>query len=139
MKLVEQLKRDEGVVRHAYKDHLGYLTIGIGFLIDERKGGYMPDEVMEFWLGYEIEKRREALNKALPFFNSLDEARQGALINMAYQLGVNGVLAFKKMLHSMHRGDYDIAAKEALDSRWATQTPERAKRIAKQIETGEWQ
>ena len=139
MNISEQLKRDEGVVKHAYRDHLGYLTIGIGFLIDERKGGRMPDEVMEFWLGYEIEKRRVALSKAIPFFDDLDEARQGALVNMAYQLGVNGVLAFKKMLHSMQRGDYDIAAKEALDSRWATQTPERAKRIAKQIETGEWQ
>ncbi len=137
--LKKQLRRDEGVVKHAYRDHLGYLTIGAGFLIDERRGGAMPDAVIDFWLDYEIDQRRNALKAILPFFNALDEVRQDALVNMAYQMGVNGLLGFKRTLHYLQRGDYELAAKEALDSNWAKQTPERAARIAKQIETGVYQ
>ena len=137
--LKKQLKRDEGVVKHAYRDHLGYQTIGVGFLVDKRRGGGIPDAVIDFWLDYEIEKRRNALKAILPFFNALDEVRQDALVNMAYQLGVNGLLGFNRTLHYMQRGDYELAAKEALDSNWAKQTPERAARIAKQIKTGVYQ
>jgi len=137
--LKKQLLRDEGVVKHAYRDHLGYLTIGVGFLIDERRGGAMPDAVIDFWLDYEIDQRRNALKSILPFFNALDEVRQDALVNMAYQLGVNGLLGFNRTLHYLQRGDYELAAKEALDSNWAKQTPERAARIAKQIATGVYQ
>lgn len=139
MDIKKQLMRDEGKVRHAYNDHLGYLTIGIGFLIDERKGGGIPEVVMDFWLEYEINQRRAALKQALPFFDSLNEARQGALINMAYQMGVKGVLGFKETLRHFANGDYDLASKEALNSLWARETPERAKRISKQIKTGVWQ
>jgi len=132
----KQLMRDEGVVKHVYLDHLGYQTIGAGFLVDKRKGGGVPDPVIDFWLDYEIEQRRNALKTMLPFFNALGPARQDALINMAYQLGVNGLLGFNRTLHYLQRGDYELAAKEALDSIWAKQTPERAKRIAEQIKTG---
>lgn len=137
--LKKQLRRDEGVVSHVYLDHLGYQTIGVGFLVDKRRGGGIPDDVIDFWLDYEIEQRRNALKTMLPFFNALDAARQDALINMAYQLGVNGLLNFKRTLHYMQRGDYELAAKEALNSNWAKQTPERAARIAKQIKTGVYQ
>lgn len=55
------------------------------------------------------------------------------MANMAYQLGVSGVLRFRKMLEALRAGDREKAAEEALDSAWATQTPERAQRVARLI------
>ena len=62
--------------------------------------------------------------------------RQAIVLNMGYQLGVTGLFNFKRMWIAFDEGDYVKAAKEALDSRWAKQTPERAKRVAMVIETG---
>jgi len=53
-----------------------------------------------------------------------------ALLNMAYQLGVSGLLNFSKMLTALQAGDREEAAREALDSLWAKQTPNRARRVA---------
>ena len=61
--LKKQLIRDEGDVPYAYQTALGYLTIGVGFLIDKRKGGRLPDAVRDFWLDYEINKTTAELEK----------------------------------------------------------------------------
>ena len=139
-----QLHRDEGAVivngRHVvYDDHLGFATIGYGRLVDQRRGGGLSDAEAEFLLSNDIERVARDLTIRLPWFSDLDEPRQGALINMAFQLGVNGLLAFRKTLPLIEAGKWDDAAAEALRSAWARQTPNRAKRIAQQIRTGEWQ
>lgn len=127
--LLEDLKRDEGWVPHAYEDHLGYLTIGYGFLIDERRGGELPREVAEEWLRKAASERWWKLCKLEPWLLSQPEDVQRAIANMAYQLGVNGVRGFTRMLGALRANDRERAAQEALDSKWATQTPERAKRV----------
>ena len=131
--ITQDLKSDEGWKSHAYRDHLGYLTIGYGFLIDERRGGRMPEHIGEDWLRWEIAERMDALHDELPWLHSQTENVIRALVNMAYQLGVNGVLNFKRMLAALKSGDREKAAEEALDSRWAQQTPNRAKRVASWI------
>lgn len=137
--LQRQLRGDEGARAHPYKDHLGYLTIGIGRCIDPRKGiGLRPDE-QQFLLMNDIRDRVVALSNRLPWFVRLDEARQGVLINMAFQLGTDGLLGFKKTLHLVEAGAYAAAAAEMMDSDWAVQTPERAARLSKQMQTGVWQ
>ena len=128
-KLIEDLKSDEGWRPFAYEDHLGFLTIGFGFLIDERRGGELPVEIAEDWLTYAAIKRWDELRVALPWLDLMAEDVQRALANMAYQLGVNGVLRFRKMLAKLKQGNRAAAAAEALDSRWAVQTPRRAKRV----------
>jgi lysozyme len=133
----EALKADEGWVPHVYQDHLGFDTLGFGFLVDRRKGGRIPLPVAEFWLTFEIRERWMALDKAHPWFRDLPTGVQAALVNMAYQLGVAGVLAFRKMWACLARFDYRGAAAEALDSRWAQQTPARARRVAAAIALGE--
>lgn len=139
-KLTAQLKADEGVRQHVYKDHLGYETIGVGRLVDERKPGSGLRMVeIEFMLANDIHDRYRQLNQTLTFFKDLDEARQGALLNMSFQLGVEGLLAFKNTLSAIRRGEYEVAAAHMLDSLWAKQTPARARRMAAQISTGEWQ
>ena len=127
--LLEDLKNDEGWCPHAYQDHLGYWTIGFGFLIDEEKGGEIPVEIAEQWLRYAAEKKWKQLLWMHAWVQDQPAHVQRALANMAYQLGVGGVSQFKKMLAALQEGDYEKAATEALDSRWAIQTPNRAKRV----------
>lgn len=127
--LINDLKHDEGWEPSAYEDSLGYLTIGYGFLIDDRKNGEIPRHIAEEWLRYAAMIRWNNLVSARPFLNDLPEDVQRSLANMAYQLGVNGVLNFKRMLAALESNDRVLAATEALDSRWNTQTPNRAKRV----------
>ena len=128
--LKTRLRSDEGWAAFPYKDHLGFDTIGYGFLIDRKKGGGLPKVVAEFWLDYLIQERTKALTLAWPPFTKQPEEIQSSLLEMSYQMGVAGVLAFKKMLAALERGDQAEAERQALDSTWATQTPGRAKRIA---------
>lgn len=137
--LKRQLKGDEGVKRSVYNDHLGYATIGVGRLVDSRKGGGLRPVEIDFLLSNDIEDRVRALNAKLPWFFKLDEARQGVLLNMAFQMGTDGLLAFANTLKLVAGGQYAEAAENMLKSKWATQTPERARRLARQMETGEWQ
>jgi lysozyme len=58
---------------------------------------------------------------------------------MAFQMGLKGLLAFSTTLSHIRVGRYDEAAVAMLESIWAKQTPERAIRLSKQMETGEWQ
>lgn len=137
--IVRQLKADEGVRTTAYQDHLGFWTIGVGRLIDVRKpgAGLRPGEV-EMLLRNDIEDRIVALGNALPWFHDLDQARQGVLVNMAFQLGVKGLMGFVTTLDLIAKGQYAKAADQMLRSKWAKQTPDRAARLAKQMMTGKW-
>lgn len=138
-KLTAQLRRDEGQRPLAYQDHLGYWTIGVGRLIDSRKpgAGLRPDEI-DYLLRNDINDRVAALTKALPWFVKLDEARQGVLLNMAFQMGTAGLLAFRQTLGLVRDGKYTEASEQMLKSKWAEQTPARAKRLSEQMKTGEW-
>lgn len=137
--LTAQLRRDEGNRATAYKDSMGWLTIGVGRLIDSRKpgAGLRPDEI-DYLLRNDINDRVAALQKALPWFAKLDQARQGVLINMAFQMGTAGLLAFRQTLGLVRDGKYAEAADQMLKSKWAEQTPARAKRLSEQMRTGEW-
>jgi lysozyme len=143
MNIVDQLRRDEGEVkqngRHvAYQDHLGFWTLGIGRLIDGRRGGGLTDQEADYLLMNDINTRIAELDRRLPYFNGLDEARKGVLINMSFQLGINGLLNFRNTLRHLELGNYDAASREMLNSNWARQTPNRANRLSRQMRTGEW-
>ena len=127
--LIEDLKNDEGFEPSAYKDTLGYLTIGYGFLIDDRKGGKIPTHIAEDWLRYAAVIRWNRLLCAKPWLEDAPEAVQRALGNMTYQLGVDGVLGFRKMLRALEQHNWKLAKEEGLDSEWAKQTLSRAKRV----------
>ena len=137
--LTAQLTRDEGRERSVYLDHLGYATIGVGRLIDKRKGGGLRDDEIDYLLRNDINDRIDALARRIPWFLELDGARQGALLNMSFQLGVDGLLGFKNTLARVRAGNFAGAASGMRQSLWAKQTPERAERLAKQMETGLWQ
>lgn len=133
-----QLRLDEGEKLHAYQDHLGYWTLGVGRLIDKRKGGGITLEESSYLLENDIRKRRAEVARRIPWFEGLDVVRQGVLLNMAFQMGVDGLMGFKNTLGMISRREYNDAARGMLQSLWAKQTPERAYRLSEQMRTGEW-
>lgn len=138
--LNEQLRADEGVETCAYQDHLGYWTIGVGRLIDRRKqGAGLRESEIDMLLDNDINDRIFKLREKLPWFTSLGEARQGVLLNMSFQLGVEGLLGFQTTLGLVKEGRHEEAAEQMLKSKWATQTPKRAYKMAEQMKTGVWQ
>lgn len=137
--LIKQLRRDEGEILHAYEDHLGFWTIGVGRLIDKRRGGGISEEESAYLLNNDITRVTQGLGRRLAWFDELDPARKGVLLNMAFQMGVDGLLGFTNTLKLVEEGNYTAAAKAMMESKWATQTPARALRLSKQMETGEWQ
>lgn len=136
---VDQIKRHERLVLHAYKDSLGYLTIGYGRLIDKAKNGGISEGEAEYLLQNDVSIVLNALRRNITFFERLSAPRQAVLMNMAFQMGINGLLKFKKTLTLIEMGDYDAAADNMLKSLWAKQTPNRANEMAQQMRSGQWQ
>lgn len=137
IELLVQLYRDEGEKLQAYQDSLGFWTIGIGRLIDARKGGGITQEESGLLLLNDIKKHTDAVVSRLPWVVQLSPARLGALINMHFQMG-NGLFGFVNSLALIQAGRFEDAAKAMKESLWARQTPERALRITEQIRTNRW-
>jgi lysozyme len=132
-KLKGEIRKEEGWKGTAYQDSLGYWTIGFGFLVDARKSDSLPMAVADVWLDYKIQEKVNALDAQIPWWKNQPEEVQQALVNMAYQLGVEGLLKFKTTLSLLEAGDREGAANSAMKSLWAKQTPARAKRVTDQI------
>lgn len=122
-----ELMRDEGVKLKPYRDTVGKLTIGVGRNLDDV--GISTTEA-EFMLSQDIERTLKALDAALPWWHGLDATRQRVLTNMAFNMGVAGLLGFKNTLAAVKAGRYDDAAAGMLASKWAGQVGDRAKRLA---------
>jgi lysozyme len=137
-RIISRLVEDEGEILHAYPDHLGFITIGVGRLIDPKKGGGISSDESRYLLANDIRKWM-AIAGQWPWFDTLDWARQGVIICMLHQLGARGVSNFRKMIDALARKDYETAADEMLDSGWRKQTPERCERMAAIMRTGVWQ
>lgn len=147
---VKRLQLHEGLRLQPYFCTKGKQTIGIGRNLDanpitEEEAKVVGDwlhgitiEGAKYLLRNDIRKTIEACKKELPFFAKLDDERQYALVDMAFNLGINGLLKFKKMLAFMWIGDYSSAAGECLKSRYAQETKSRAQRIAHLIRYGIW-
>lgn len=121
-KLEEELVRDEGEVLHCYQDTLGYWTIGVGQLIDHRKGGGISQAASRFMLAEKIASIEKALDARIPWWRTLTDARQRVLVNMAYNLGVAGLMGFVNTLAAAKDGRYEDAAKGIRASKAARQT-----------------
>ena len=132
--LLEQLKDFEGLELKAYQCTAGKTTIGLGRnLVD-----YGITEEEAYYLAKNnINELEDELDRAIPWWRQLDDARQRALINLSYNVGTTTLLKFKKTLQYLEDGSYEEAAKEVLDSRWADQVGRRAIFISNVFLTGE--
>lgn len=138
MDLKTQLREFEGTVPYAYQDHLGFWTIGVGRLIDQRKGGGLSEDEIDYLLENDIRRKTAEVYDALPWVKNMNEPRQAVVIGMAFQMGLKGLLGFTSTLASMRDERYADAAEGMRRSKWAQQTPRRVNRLAHQMETGEW-
>lgn len=124
--LLQDLIRDEDLREKPYRDSVGKLTIGIGRNLDDR--GISRDEAV-YLCRNDIAIATGDLDRAVPWWRDLPEPAQRGLANMCFNLGWPRLSAFKKMLAALEAHDFDRAADEALDSKWARQVGERADRI----------
>ena len=126
-KLIEAVKLSEGFRDRVYKDSLGIDTIGYGFAI---KDLVLDEDISEMILKRKLEALIERVNKRFDFVECLPEEAQEVIYEMCYQLGVTGVSKFMKTLLYLENEEFNMASKEMLDSKWASQTPNRAKRLS---------
>jgi len=124
--LREDLIAEEGVRLKPYLCPAGETTIGVGRNLDDV--GITQDEAMEM-LDNDIDRVNAQLAKALPWLETKPPDVQRAIANMTFQMGIGALLKFKKMLAAIQARDYNAARREALNSAWAKQTPQRAKRV----------
>lgn len=133
--LHEQLIRDEGLVLEAYRDSRGFLTIGVGHNLDAR--GISKEAALAI-LDDDVQDVKTALLGKFPWMRDLSPPRLGALINLAFNLGVAGLSGFKKTLKFAEAGEWVRASEELLASDYARQLPARAQRVAQQLKTDQW-
>ena len=136
-KLVAQLKRHEGVKSHAYKCTADMITVGVGRNIDENGGIGLSDDEIDYLLENDIKRCKQELI-SLSWFTDLDSVRQDALVNLCFNLGLTRLMGFKNAMAAMAEGDYERAADEFYDSRWAKQVKSRADEVCEMIRTGRY-
>lgn len=131
--MVADLRRDEGERLKPYRDTVGKLTIGVGRNLDDV--GITPEE-SAYLLSNDINKVLRQLDEKLPWWRGLCFNRQRVLVNMSFNLGINGLLGFKNTLAAVQAGQYDKAAEGMLSSKWASQVGKRADRLAELMRNG---
>lgn len=153
MNLSEQLRRDEGTVLHPYKDSRGFLTIGTGRNLDgnpltqsellaighDCRTSPITQAQSDLLLANDISKVRQGVRGAMPWAQLLGDAREGVLLNMAFNMGVPGLQKFKRFLSALQGMDWLRASTEMQASAWWGQVGPRAKRLQQQVLTGIWQ
>lgn len=126
--LIKNLKKFEGFKGNPYVDSRGYLTVGIGTKLP------LDEEEAEFLLKHRLKKTVNELNVLK--LNDLDIKEEAKIIlyDMAYNLGVRGLLKFKKMWKALENKDYLEASKEMQDSKWFKQVGRRSKELVSKME-----
>lgn len=154
----------EGRRAKKYRDSEGYWTIGVGHLIDERKGGSlplfvvaelnrlgldvydsdpMPEDLIDKLLDWDIDLHKRLLDKALPWAAALGDVRYAVLIDMTFNMGDepfdgDGVKDWPIFVNQVKTGQYEAAANNMLNTTWRKQVKSRAERLAQMMRTGKW-
>lgn len=132
-KIIDQIKAHEGLRLKPYKCPAGKLTIGFGRNLDDKGITKFEAEIL---LSHDVSEVANKLSSTLEFWPKLNQERKAVLINMAFNMGVNGLLKFKKTLALIDSGDYSEASIEMMDSAWAKQVPNRALDLSVQMDLG---
>ena len=138
--MIEELKKllikHEAEVNHAYQDSEGYWTIGVGHLIDERKGGKISHKISMLILDDDVAEAIGQCDRAFDWFDELDETRKIVILNMVFNLGINGFKKFKKTIQHVDNENYEEASREMLDSAWRVQVGNRALELSEMMKNG---
>jgi len=132
-KMAAQLRLHEGERLKPYRCTAGKLTIGVGRNLDDR--GITSDE-SAYLLNNDIDAHWSELLQHLPWVETLDDIRQRVMLDMAFNMGIYGLLTFHRTLGHIKAGNYALASSAMLESKWARQVGQRAKRLATMMKTG---
>ena len=127
MTIEELLIKHEGLREFPYKDTVGKLTIGIGRNLDDR--GITEDEAL-YMLRNDIRYFTKELSEKLDWFDTAPDDVKMVLIDMAFNMGVNGLLTFKTTLKYLKNQEYELASQSMLKSKWSSQVGDRAKELS---------
>ena len=152
-KLLDSVRGHEGCVLHAYRDTVGALTIGWGHNLDadralrarllDQAGGeegavQITQATADRLLDNDLACAADDVWAHLPVAATLDPCRRAVLVEMAFNLGVAGLMKFRRMLAALASQDYGAAAAEMLDSKWRSDVGRRADTLAQRMKTGRW-
>jgi lysozyme len=135
------LELHEGLRLTSYKDTLGFWTIGYGHLLgksDQWQGIHWTLTEAEQRLDADIAKARADVTHHIPWATTLSEVRQAVLIDMAFNLGIEGLLKFKNTLALIEAGKFDDASGNMLKSLWAREVPVRASQLSRMMASNTW-
>lgn len=131
MTLKDQLIQHEGLRLKPYRCTAGKLTIGVGRNLEDT--GISEEEAM-FLLDNDIARFTYLCQTRIPCFMSLSDSRKNVLVDMAFNMGIAGLLKFQNMLSALEEGDYEKATAEMLNSVWAKQVqPSRVTRLTQMM------
>lgn len=152
-RLTQSLTVDEGERLAPYKDSLNLWTLGIGrciernpissvewkWLLDNKAANLtLTEEGSQYLFSSDVRTAVNQIKVRCDFWDRIDDVVQNVLIEMCFQLGIDGLLAFNKMFAALRIGDKAEAARQGRDSLWYRQTTARAEKLMHAIETGEW-
>ena len=127
MSLLDNIKESEGFRNRVYKCTAGFDTIGYGFAIKDLT---MDEDIATMILERKVAELKLRVHNKFPFITDLPESVQDVVIEMCYQMGVSGFSKFKQTIQFLRLKEFKSASSEMLLSRWAKQTPNRAKKLS---------
>ena len=136
--IIEMLRKHESVETHAYKCSANKTTIGVGRNIDKNGGIGLSNSEIDFLLANDIERVEAELLAAFSWYAALNDPRKDAMMDICFNMGLPRLRKFKKALAGMSASNYETAAAEFLDSKWAKQVGQRAITITDIIRSGEY-
>lgn len=135
-KIEELLLEFEGIRLKPYLDQYGNLTIGIGRCLDTK--GISREEALYLFYN-DLDDTMDRLNMYIPWIKNLDPVRYDVIIIMAFQLGVGGLMTFKRTMDLVKNGEYHAASIEMLNSKWAmVDCPKRAGKLSQMMDSGKY-
>ena len=138
--LLTQIKQDEGLRLTAYWDPIGNVwTVGWGSTGPAvHEGTVWTLEEAEAALQNDVDVAANDVDMAFPWAEAMGVIRWSVLVNMAFNMGLSRLQEFHMALEAMQAGNYPEAATQMLNSLWASQVGDRAKRLAQQMESNRW-
>ena len=130
MKLIDSIKKNEGYISTVYKDSLGIDTIGYGFAIKDLE---LEEDLCHVILQRKLKRLEKEVSTRFGWLKKMPPSVKDIVLEMCYKMGVTGVSKFKKTIAYLEKSEWKNASIEMLDSRWAKQTPGRAKELSSRM------
>lgn len=135
MGIKDLLIKHEGLRLKPYRCTAGKLTIGVGRNLEDV--GISEDEAL-YLLECDIKRVRADADAIFPWFCKLSDSRKDVIISMIFNIGLHGFLEFKKTISAIAAGNFEQAAKEMLESKWAAQVGKRGYELSEMMRTGQY-